>query len=225
LNDSLSIVVPISNAETTLARQVHRLLDILPDLTNRFEVVIVDDASVDHTVDVARDLAAQYPQVRLIRHRQTMGTEAALRTGLQWASGHTVFVQEDAASLSPADLRRLWALRNDEELVMARSQPRPGIFDDRLLARLSQWGRNLQTAAAGGGIHMIRRSAVERLLADCETDESASPMPGSSVPATERLIVSHETNELARADLPHAVAGPRQNSSFLGHLRNLALGE
>jgi glycosyltransferase involved in cell wall biosynthesis len=239
VNDSLSIVVPISNAESTLARQIHRLLDILPDLTNRFEVVIVDDASVDHTVDVARDLAAQFPQVRLIRHRQTLGTEAAVRTGLQWASGRTVFVQEDPASLSPTDLRRLWALRHDEELVMARSEPRPGIFDDRLLARLSQWGRKLQSLsppAAGGGIHMIRRTAVERLLADSETEESAIPLAeadgqgderlaGGPV-VSERLIVTHESNDLARADLPHAiVGGPRQNSSFLGHLRNLALGE
>ena len=72
---------------------------------------------------------------------------------------------------------------------------------------------------------MIRRTAVERLLADSETDESAEPSSPTSMPAAERLIVSHESNELARADLPHSAAGPRQNSSFLGHLRNLALGE
>jgi glycosyltransferase involved in cell wall biosynthesis len=230
LNDSLSIVVPVSNAESTLARQIHRLLDILPDLTGRFEVVIVDDASADHTVDLARDLAAQYPQIRLIRHRQPLGTEAAVRTGLQWASGRTVFVQEDSAALSPTDLRRLWALRHDEELVMARTEQRPGIFDDRLLARLSQWGRKLQSlsppAAGAGGIHMIRRTAVERLLADCEADEPASaPLETANSDSGERLIVTHESNDLARADLPHDVAGPRQAASFLAHLRNLALGE
>jgi glycosyltransferase involved in cell wall biosynthesis len=230
LNDSLSIVVPVSNAESALARQIHRLLDLLPDLTSRFEVVIVDDASVDHTVDVARELAAQFPQIRLIRHRQPLGTEAAVRTGLQWASGRTVFVQEDSAALSPTDLRRLWALRHDEELVMARAEQRPGIFDDQLLARLSQWGRKLQSlsppAAGASGIHMIRRTAVERLLSDSEADETAAtPSDRASPDSAERLIVTHESNDVARADLPHDVSGPRQTASFLAHLRNLALGE
>lgn len=230
MNDSLSIVVPVSNAESGLARQIHRLLDILPDLTSRFEVVIIDDASVDHTVDVARELAAEYPQVRLIRHRQPLGTEAAVRTGLQWASGRTVFVQEDSAALSPTDLRRLWALRHDEELVMARAEQRPGIFDDRLLARLAQWGRKLQSlsppAAGASGIHMIRRTAVERLLADSDADESALwSADTANSDSAERLILTHEANDVARTDLPHEVAGPQKTASFLGHLRNLALGE
>src|SRR5262245_9784912 len=37
LNDSLSIIVPVRNAEATLAGHIGRLLDLLPDLTDRFE--------------------------------------------------------------------------------------------------------------------------------------------------------------------------------------------
>ncbi|MEX2176050.1 MAG: glycosyltransferase family 2 protein [Pirellulaceae bacterium] len=216
MNDSLSIIVPIRNGEQTLAGQVARLLDVLPDLTGRFEILVVDDASTDQTIDLVRELAAQYPQIRLIRHREPRGPEAAVRTGLQWANGRVLFVQEDAASLSPTDLRKLWALRNDEELVMARAEARPGVFDDQLLQRLSDWGTTLRSLAkdvgSAGGIHMIRRAALEQLLTDGRTEDDLS-------------IESVSAEPIGRADASHPPAPPRQPATFLRHLRSLALGE
>ena len=164
---------------------------------------------------MVRELATQYPQLRLIRHREPRGVEAAVRTGLQWAQGRTVLVQENAASLSSTDLRQLWSLRHDEELVMARAASRPGVFDPQLLDRLSQWGQTLKTAdqsANAGGIHMIRRAAVERLLADNGGDEDLAL---TELPARPPV----------RTDRPHATLPPRKSSSFLRHLKNLALGE
>jgi glycosyltransferase involved in cell wall biosynthesis len=213
LNDSLSIVVPVCNAEATLARQVHRLLEVLPDLTSRLEIVLVDDASSDQTVDLARELAAQYPQLRLVRHRDRRGTQAAVRTGLQWVRGRTVLVPENPAELSTSELRRLWPLRNEQELVIASLSTPPRAFDAKLLERIAQWGRRLQKSAATwsgkGTIHMLRRDAALQLLAD--DDDSAVTQ------ATEAMHV--------RADAPHKAAGPRRSATFLGHLRNLALGE
>jgi glycosyltransferase involved in cell wall biosynthesis len=213
VNDSLSIVVPVRNAEATLAGQIARLLDVLPDLTGRFEIVLVDDASTDHTVELARELATRYPQLRLVRHRDQLGLEAAVRTGLQWATGRTVFVQEDPATLSMADLRRLWGLRDNEEVVMARAEGRPNAFDQRLLDRLARWGRALQREAARArGIHMIRRDAALELLAD-------------DAPEIEPAITPHAPDQQARADQSHAALHPRRAATFLRHLKTLALGE
>ncbi len=218
MNDSLSIIVPVRNAEAALAAQIGKLLDVLSDLTSRFEIVVVDDGSTDQTIDVVRELTTHYPQVRLIRHCECRGIEAAVRTGLQWAQGRTVFVQEDAASLSIADLRQLWALRHDDEVVMAHSVSRPGIFDPQLLDRLAQWGRSLQSAAqsSGGGVHMIRRAAVEKLLADGDADEELTV---SHVPAAS--LVQSST----RADASHPAVLPPRSASFLRHLKALTLGE
>lgn len=214
MNDSLSIVVPVRNAEATLASQIGRLLDILPDLTGRFEIVLVDDASTDHTVELARELAAQYPQLRLVRHRDVRGKEAAVRTGLQWASGRIVFVQEDPAAISITDLRRLWSLRENEEVVVTKAEGRPSAFDDRLLDRLARWGRALQREAARAkGIHMLRRDAAMQLLAD----DSADSEPSNAQPSAEQ--------SQARADQSHDAPRPRRSGTFLRHLKNLALGE
>ncbi len=215
MNDSLSIIVPVRNAEASLAGQVARLLEILPDLTGQFEIVVVDDASTDHTVELVRDLAAQFPQLKLFRHRDVRGIEAAIRTGLQWATGRTVFVQDDPASLSTSDLRRLWALRHEEDLVVARSDARPRVFDEQLLQRLAAWGRKVKSLAdtpgGAGGTHMIRRDAALLLLAVEPGDETATEP------------VSAATGK--RTDTSHAAALPRRARTFLRHLSNLALGE
>jgi glycosyltransferase involved in cell wall biosynthesis len=217
LNDSLSIIVPVRNAEALLAGHIGRLLDLLPDLTDRFEIVVVDDASADHTVELARDLAREYPQVRLICHGEMRGKDSAIKTGLQWAQGRTVFVQEDPLTPSHTDLRRLWSLRRDPELVMARAPRQPGVVQPELLERLTTWGQALRQqagSAAASSVQMIRRDAVDALTA------GATQSPDSAI--------LHSPAPLhARTDAPHPdrPAVPRFATTFLKHLRDLALGE
>jgi cellulose synthase/poly-beta-1,6-N-acetylglucosamine synthase-like glycosyltransferase len=165
VTDSLSIIVPVRNAEETLSGQLHELLELAADLTGSFEILVVDDGSNDQTAEVARELARRYPQLRCIRHQSTRGRDMAVKTGLAQATGRTVLVCEDTA-FSPTDLRRLWSLRQDRELVMARTQKQPGVLDPDLLERLTTWGqslRNLAKRASSGGIQMIRRDAAQEL--------------------------------------------------------------
>jgi len=175
VDDSLSIIVPVRNVETTIAGRVEHLLEILPDVTVRFEIIVVDDGSTDHTVDAARELARQYPQLRVIAHREPQGREAAAKTGLASAHGQTVFIQEDSAALSAAQLRRLWSLRTDRQVVMAHSQQRAGVFDPELLERLSTWCQMLREASKrnrAGAVRMIRRDAAQLLSREVKTQRA-----------------------------------------------------
>ena len=165
MNDTLSIIVPVRNAEGTLPSQVQDLLELLPDLTSRFEILVVDDASTDQTAEVGRELARQFPQLRVLRHGEPLGREAAIKTGVARALGQTLLVQESSSALSPTDLRRLWSLRHDRNVMMAHAQP-PGVLDPALVERLCTWGqtlRNLARRQKQGGIQMIRRDAAQSL--------------------------------------------------------------
>jgi glycosyltransferase involved in cell wall biosynthesis len=151
LTTLLSIIVPVRNAEVSLPAQVEHLLEVLPDLTPRFEVLVVlvvDDASTDHTAELAGELARRYPQVRLLRHSQPGGLEAAVQTAAAEAQGRTVLVQEDPAALSATELRRLWSLREDPAHP-AGGQRQLGLFDPGLLERLTTWGQALRSHARG----------------------------------------------------------------------------
>ncbi len=168
---SLSVVWPVHNAQHTLAADVHKLLEVLPDITSRFEILIVDDGSTDQTEEIAHELSLQYPQLRVTRHQTRRGPSAAIETGMTQTTGDMVFVHDEATEIRTSELRALWDMRHDRQLVMARAQAPRKSLSPHLLGRLSTWGEQLraarETTSSGGpspgGIQMIRREAVEDL--------------------------------------------------------------
>ena len=212
MNPSLSIILPVYNAQATLAAQIGQLLDVLPDLTSRFEILVVDDGSTDHTDEIAHQFRRQYPQLKIARHAWQRGMAAAVQTGMARSCGDIVFVQEEQSEISTADIRRLWAMRHDEKLVLARAQsearPTAGLMD-----RLTRWAAALQQSAkrSSTGIQMIRRQAIDEL------NRSAAP--------EEKLTISELPNtQIARSDSSHSGQTQRV-PGFLRKLRDLATGE
>jgi len=165
VNDSLSVVLPVFNAQKSLASEVSELLEVLAEMTDQFELVLVDDGSTDQTVEIADELAQQYPQIRVSRHPRRWGSSAAVQTGLAAATGDYVFVQDELTPVSANDIRRLWELRTDESIVAEGAGA--GVVSSDLLHRLGQWGVALQKNTTQHetrcGIQMIRRHAVENL--------------------------------------------------------------
>ena len=212
MDHSLSIVLPVYNAESRLADQVARLLDVLPELTPQFEVLIVDDGSTDHTDEVAGELARQFPQVRSARHGRHKGIPSAVQTGLARTSGEIVFVQDEQTPLSTEDMRRLWELRTNNNLVMARAQPQPKPLESGLLGRLRAWGAALGNSyrpaeQPAGGMQMIRRQAIDELLQ-------------SETPASKLALTRH-----LRADLVTRGEPVKGAPNILKRMGEFAAGE
>src|SRR5579864_882058 len=102
----LSIVIPCYNEENTLRSCVETVLAI-KDETLELELIVVDDCSKDKSLEVARDLARQFPQITLLQHERNMGKGAALRTGIAGATGDFVAIQDADREYDPQDLKRL----------------------------------------------------------------------------------------------------------------------
>ena len=95
---SLTVLLPVQDVQSTLADTVAEVLEAASDLTDRFELLIIDDGSTDATCEVTEELIRHYPQVRAIRHSRPLGHDAALRTGLAQSHGEVVFVREPGHS-------------------------------------------------------------------------------------------------------------------------------
>ncbi|MEQ8786643.1 MAG: glycosyltransferase family 2 protein [Pirellulaceae bacterium] len=167
METSLSIVIPIHNAELVLASQVERVLEMAGELTSRFEILIFDDASKDNSIEVAEELSHQYPQVRIARNAQRMGKPQTIKAAMEQSIGDVVVIYDLATPMSGVQLQRLWALRNDPDLVIAQAEPQTAPLGPGLLERLTAWGESLrktmQQEGRGGGMQMIRRRAVNEL--------------------------------------------------------------
>ncbi len=91
---SVSVLLPVNDAQATLHDSVQETLDWLADHAAQFELLIIDDGSTDATSEIAHDLTRHYPQVRMISHRTPLGQEAAIRAGLSRSRGEVVMVRE-----------------------------------------------------------------------------------------------------------------------------------
>ena len=93
LKRSLTVLLPVRDAQSTLVATVAQVLEMASDLNERFELLIIDDGSADATGEVAHELSRHYPQIRTIFHSKPLGEEAALRTGFTQSRGDVVFVR------------------------------------------------------------------------------------------------------------------------------------
>ncbi len=114
---SLTIVLPVHNAETHLRRSVNRVLEVAAELTPRFELLIVDDGSTDDSFDVAKEMAARFPQVTVLRSGQRRGLGATLRDAKRRAAGRVVIVHDGVSTINADDLRALYFGADGEACV------------------------------------------------------------------------------------------------------------
>ena len=95
----LSVVIPVYNERATLRQVVERVLSVPLEL----EVVCVDDGSSDGSREILAELRRQHPQIQVFLQARNMGKGAALRRGIQQATGDFVVIQDADLEYDPAD--------------------------------------------------------------------------------------------------------------------------
>jgi glycosyltransferase involved in cell wall biosynthesis len=74
----ISAIYPAYNEEENIVSTVEKTLEALRPITERFEILIVNDASRDGTGAIAEDLACKHPEVRVLHNKVNLGQGGSL---------------------------------------------------------------------------------------------------------------------------------------------------
>jgi len=120
--DSVSVVVPVYNSESTLQDLIGRLEVVLVSLCSEYEVVLVNDGSHDGSWEKIQELSRKRTWVRGIDLMRNYGQHNALLCGIRAARFETVVTLDDDLQHPPEEIRPLLS-RLDQDLDVVYGFP------------------------------------------------------------------------------------------------------
>jgi glycosyltransferase involved in cell wall biosynthesis len=105
---SISVFFPAYNDGGTIASMVLSALLTLRELTDDYEIIVVNDGSADYTPEILDELARVYDRVRIIHHDKNKGYGGALRSGFANATKELVFYTDGDAQYDARELKLLY---------------------------------------------------------------------------------------------------------------------
>src|ERR1700741_5223672 len=128
----ISVIVPVYRSEAILPELVRRLGEVLPTLTENYEVILVNDNSPDNSADVIARLAEQYPWIHAINLMRNYGQHNALLCGIRATRCSLIVTMDDDLQHPPEEIPKLLAvLDQGYDVVYGRpAQEQHGLMRD-----------------------------------------------------------------------------------------------
>jgi glycosyltransferase involved in cell wall biosynthesis len=101
----LSIVIPAHNEETRLPRALGQVFAFLEKQNYTYEVVVIENASRDRTLEVAQKFTQHLPGLRVL-HEELPGKGRAVRRGVMEAHGEYRFIADADFSMPVEEISR-----------------------------------------------------------------------------------------------------------------------
>lgn len=159
---TVSVVIPVYNAERSLGPLVARLAAVLPRVSSAYELVLVNDGSADDSWGVVRALAAAHPWVRGVDLMRNFGQHNALLCGVRAARYEVLVTMDDDLQHPPEEIPALLdRLAEGPDVVYGTAHALPhGVLRDaasRLTKLALRGAMGVQTATSVSAFRAFRR--------------------------------------------------------------------
>lgn len=104
--NKLSIIIPVYNEEKTVAKLLKNVLAVQFPVKH-VEYIVVDDGSTDASASVISNFQFLISNFKFVKHKKNQGKGAAVRTGLKYAKGEYIVIQDADLEYEPKDIVRL----------------------------------------------------------------------------------------------------------------------
>jgi glycosyltransferase involved in cell wall biosynthesis len=166
---SISAFFPAYNDAGTIPSMVMTVRHTLQELTDDYEIIVVNDGSKDHTGLLLDELARLYPQeVRIVHHPQNRGYGGALRSGFANATKDWIFYTDGDAQYDPRELKTLAAMVTpDVDLIngwkIERHDPLHRIIIGRIYQHIIKLAFSLKLKDVDCDFRLMRRVIFDKV--------------------------------------------------------------
>lgn len=125
----LSVVSPCYGAPTLLRELVRQITETVAQLTDSYEIILVEDASPDNSRDIIREICAEDSHVKGVFLSRNFGQQGALNAGYDTSTGDYVVTLDCDLQNPPAQIRDLYLKAQEGyDIVFATRRHRPDTF-------------------------------------------------------------------------------------------------
>ncbi len=164
----LSIIIPLLNEAGNLELLHQKLTDTLAALGRPYEIIFINDGSVDQSPEILKGLFERDPHVVVIHFRQNFGKTAALTAGFRHSRGDVIVTMDADLQDDPAEIPAMLAkLETGFDLVAAWRHNRQDPIDKTWPSRVFNWGvatfSGLRLHDFNCGFKIYRRAVTEQI--------------------------------------------------------------
>ena len=166
----VSVVVPMFNEAGNVERLIQELEQHLPDGSEHYEILLVDDGSADQTWPRIEQIASQNYRVKGIRLSRNFGHQNALLAGLSKARGAAIISMDGDLQHPPASLPEmieLWRAGNKVVSTKRRSTQHLGWFKTKTsewFYRIFSWLSGVEIEKGSSDFRLIDRQVLDQIL-------------------------------------------------------------
>lgn len=103
-NIDISVVIPVYNEEKSIPYLYENLNNVLPNLGKKYEVILIDDGSIDRTFEELLKVHEKNNNYKIIRFRKNFGQTPAMSAGFDYARGDVIITLDADLQNDPSDI-------------------------------------------------------------------------------------------------------------------------
>ncbi len=163
----LSIVIPVFNEAESLNPLQEELKQPLKDIGCEYEIIYVDDASSDSSLEVLKTIAKEHDRIRIISFVSNRGQSAALQVGFKNARGEWIATLDADGQNPPSEIKCLWEARESFDFITGIRNKRKDSFVKRAGSVLARIFRRLvlgdTSKDVGCSLRIFRKEVVDTI--------------------------------------------------------------
>ena len=118
----LSVIIPVYNEESTIAEVIRRVSNVVIEGVDK-EIIVADDGSTDQTSSIIANTQRDESIIKVHTSLINLGKGAAVRFGLEYATGDVIIIQDADLELNPEEyIKLLEPILNGESDVVYGSR-------------------------------------------------------------------------------------------------------